>query len=302
MNGQISRRHFLNIVGAIGGTAAVYQTSRALGLVPETGPMPQLDLLHVGRNRKKVTILGAGISGLTVAYELERAGYDCTIIEASHRAGGRNITLRHGDVVDEMGYKQVVNFDDQPHLYFNGGAARIPGHHERAMHYCRALGVELEIMANDNRLAWTHDENAFGGQRVRVREFTTHARGFISELLYKAVDQSEFETGLTGEDLERLMAFIGEYGDLNEDALYTGSARAGYLSGGFLKHGELKEPLDFREILKSRFWRSGMHFNHAEDWAAPLMTPKGGMDNIIRASCGISVPRSSSMPRCRASG
>ncbi|MGB5345071.1 MAG: FAD-dependent oxidoreductase, partial [Woeseia sp.] len=111
MNGNLTRRHFLNLIGAVGGSTAIYQTSRALGLMPDTGEAPQLDLLNVkGRNRK-VVILGAGIAGLTVAYELERAGYDCTILEASHRAGGRNITFRHGDFVDEMGHRQEVNFD-----------------------------------------------------------------------------------------------------------------------------------------------------------------------------------------------
>ena len=282
MNGNLTRRHFLNLIGAVGGSTAIYQTSRALGLMPDTGEAPQLDLLNVkGRNRK-VVILGAGIAGLTVAYELERAGYDCTILEASHRAGGRNITFRHGDFVDEMGHRQEVNFDNEPHLYFNGGPARIPGHHRRAMHYCKALGVELEVMANDNRYALTQDDSAFGGKPVTVREFATNARGFMAELLNKSVNSANFDEPLSDEDKERLLGFIKAYGDLDDNDLYTGSARAGYASGGFLKHGELKGTLDFSEILKSSFWRRGLHFNEAEDWAAPLLTPRGGMDNIIK--------------------
>jgi len=282
MNRHLSRRHFLNLVGAVGGSTAIYQTSRAMGLLPETGPAPNLDLKHVGRGTKKVAILGAGISGMTVAYELERAGYDCTVIEASKRIGGRNITLRHGDVIDEMGYDQVCNFDDEPHLFFNGGPARIPGHHRRAMHYCKALGVELEIMANDNRLAYTQDSDAFDGKPVRIRHYTTDARGFMSELLYKALDRSQFEMPLSEEDHERLRQFVKVYGDLNDDGLYKGSPRAGFKTGGYGKPGVLKETLDFSEILKSSFWRRGMHFNQTEDWAAPLMTPVGGMDNIVR--------------------
>ena len=114
MKNKLSRRHFLSLVGAAGGSTAVYNTSLALGLMQESGPVAQLDLKQIGRRKKKVAVLGAGIAGLTVAYELERAGYDVTVIEASHRIGGRNMTVRHGDIIDEMGYKQVCNFDDDP--------------------------------------------------------------------------------------------------------------------------------------------------------------------------------------------
>jgi monoamine oxidase len=150
------------------------------------------------------------------------------------------------------------------------------------MHYCKALGVELEVMANDNRYALTQDDSAFGGKPVTVREFATNARGFMAELLNKSVNSANFDEPLSDEDKERLLGFIKAYGDLDDNDLYTGSARAGYASGGFLKHGELKGTLDFSEILKSSFWRRGLHFNEAEDWAAPLLTPRGGMDNIIK--------------------
>lgn len=37
---------------------------------------------------KKVTILGAGISGLATAHWLEKDGYDVTILEQNSEAGG----------------------------------------------------------------------------------------------------------------------------------------------------------------------------------------------------------------------
>ena len=94
---NLSRRNFLGLVGAAGGTTAVYNTALAMGLLQDTGPVATLDLQSTGPGGKKVAILGAGLSGLTVAYELERAGYDVTIIEASRRIGGRHLTLRHGE-------------------------------------------------------------------------------------------------------------------------------------------------------------------------------------------------------------
>lgn len=46
---------------------------------------------------KRVVVIGAGFSGLTAAYELSRAGYQVTVVEARGRVGGRVISF--GDVV-----------------------------------------------------------------------------------------------------------------------------------------------------------------------------------------------------------
>jgi monoamine oxidase len=280
---NLSRRHFLNLVGAAGGSAAILQTSLALGLLPETQTLALADVQHIGNAQRRVLILGAGVSGLAVAYELERKGFDCTVIEASKRIGGRNLTLRSGDEIDEMGYRQVCEFDDKPHLYFNAGPARIPGHHRLVLHYCHEFKIPLETYVNDNRNAYTQDDDAFGGRPVRIREYVTDARGFMSELLYKAVDRNVFEQPLSAEDRERLLAFATAYGDLRESGRYAGSDRAGFASGGFVEHGELKNMLEFSDLLDSSFWRYRMHFSEGEDQATPVMQPIGGMDNIVKA-------------------
>lgn len=38
---------------------------------------------------KRVVVVGAGFAGLACAYELQQAGYDVTVVEASNRVGGR---------------------------------------------------------------------------------------------------------------------------------------------------------------------------------------------------------------------
>ncbi len=282
-NKNLTRRHFLNLVGAAGGSTAVYKTSMALGLMQETGPVAKLDLQNVARNKKKVAILGAGIAGLTVAYELERAGYDVTVLEASHRIGGRNMTVRHGDIIDEMGHKQVCNFDDDPELYFNCGPARIPGHHQRVLHYCRILEVPLQIKANFNRLAYTHEEEHFDGQPVRIGRYVADARGFLSELLWKAIDKNAFDQPMSEEDRERMLIFATNFGDLDPNGIYKGTIRAGYNSGGFVTPAEHYTPMNFSALLSSRFWERGLAASENPDWGEPLMEIKGGMDGLITA-------------------
>lgn len=283
MDKNLTRRNFLGLVGAAGGSTAIYQTSLAMGLMQDTGARAAIDLAPARRDGRKVAILGAGIAGLTVAYELQKAGYDCTVLEASHRVGGRNLTVRHGDIIDELGQTQVCNFDDDPELYFNCGPARIPGHHRRAMHYCKELEVPLQIKANINRIGYIHDENHFDGKPVRYSEYMTDARGFMAEILHKAVDQNAFDEPLSPEDQERLRDMAKIFGDLADDGAYGGSNRAGYAAGGFLRHGELKEPLDFAELLDSAFWRRGLGQAENYDWAEPLMEVKGGMDHLVTA-------------------
>jgi hypothetical protein len=46
------------------------------------------------RQGKTVLILGAGVSGLCSAYQLDRAGYDCVMLEPQRRAGGRSLTVQ----------------------------------------------------------------------------------------------------------------------------------------------------------------------------------------------------------------
>ena len=63
----VSRRRFLELVGAAGGSTAVYRTASALGLMAAPGAMPLADLQPLQGAKRKVLILGAGIGGLTAA-------------------------------------------------------------------------------------------------------------------------------------------------------------------------------------------------------------------------------------------
>ncbi|HKK22744.1 MAG TPA: FAD-dependent oxidoreductase, partial [Pseudohaliea sp.] len=290
MTRPLTRRRVLELVGAAGGSAAVFQVALALGLTPGRAAAAPAPVPPLAGRKRSVVLLGGGLSCLMACLELERAGYECTILEASHRVGGRNLTLRSGDLVDELGYPRRCTFDDEPHLYFNAGPARIPAHHHYLLHYCRTLGVELEPFTNVNYNAWVHDPDAFGGRRQRYRQVVADARGYLAELTAKAADGGTFDALFDEQDGERLLEFLRAYGDLKPDSVYRGSARAGLRqpgvlapTAGMLEAGRPRPRLDFREILRSDFWRFSMHFGELEDQAAPLLQARGGMDHIIRA-------------------
>lgn len=276
-----SRRKLLNLVGATFGTGAVMKASAALGLMPVTMALslPQVTPLPAGKS-KTVAILGGGISGLTAMYELEKAGYDCVLLEASHRLGGRNLTIRSGDIVDEIGNVQKCEFDDEPHLYFNAGPARIPSTHRYFLHYCKELDVELEMFINENKEAYYQDDAFNGGKPVRNAVLTTTVRGFVAELMAKSFTRAEMDLPFTEAEAEKVLGVIRSFGDLDRDLAFKGSSRVGYASGGFMEHGVYRELLTLQEALKTRYISSAITANEGET-GPMLFQPRGGMDQII---------------------
>ena len=284
---RMTRRFLLRAIGTAAGSAAVYRTMEALGMVAASAKTPELDLPAGSGKGKRVVVLGAGIAGLVAAWELSQAGWDCVVLDASDRVGGRNLTVRGGDVLQEGALRQKVCFDREDHLYANLGPARIPHHHRALLAYCKAFDVPLEVFTNDNRGALLHNSGGFDGKPVRARRVVTDVRGYISELLAKAVGGGALDQELTAEDKENILKMLKEFGDLKEESLaYEGSSRAGYggrdnagLAGG----GEPEAPLDLRELLTSDFWRYKLHFSHFLNQSPTLLEPVGGMDAIPRA-------------------
>ncbi len=280
----ITRRRLVHLVGRAGGVAAAYSTMAAMGLLPIQAAYAGPPAIKPGAGTK-VVILGAGICGMVAALELGRAGYDCTILEARGRPGGRNWSLRAGDQVRETASTQTVDWEAAEHLYFNPGPARLPFHHQGILSYCRELGVPLEVMCNDNRAALMQDDHAFGGAPQRNAAVVNDARGAVAELAAKAVSQELMDHTLTAEDGERLRAFLRFYGALDKDLAYQGSARAGYAEppGAGTQSGHIAAPLDFRAILNSNFWHGPLLFAEQHTQAATMMQPVGGMGRIGQA-------------------
>src|SRR3954451_23840785 len=99
----MTRRGLLNAMARLGGAGAVYETLAVWDfLKPPPALAAGLEVPPASGNGKSVLVLGAGVSGLCAAYELDRAGYDVVVLEPSRRIGGRSLTLRRGDRLREM--------------------------------------------------------------------------------------------------------------------------------------------------------------------------------------------------------
>lgn len=242
-SGGMSRRRFLRAVGVSGGAGVMLATMGALDLAVTSdashagfSPPSPADFSLTGRAAGSVVILGGGVAGLAAAYELGKAGWNCTVLEAQNRIGGRSLTVRGGDEhVDLDGHRQRVGYSEGQ--YFNAGPARI-AQWMVTMDYCRELGVPLEVFANHNSDAYIFREGngMKPGQPVRRRAAQSDVYGYVSELLAKATNQGALDQAMTPQDKEKLLAFLRDFGNVGNripgtqarDWRYLGGSQRGY--------------------------------------------------------------------------
>ncbi|MFC7385482.1 flavin monoamine oxidase family protein [Sphaerisporangium rhizosphaerae] len=303
----LTRRSLLVGIGAAGGAGAMYAAMGVLGLAPskETAPVPlaggsaasspyvppqRSDFALRGGRPASVLVLGAGVAGLACAYELGKAGYECTVLEARDRVGGRSLTLRGGDTVAELplqggagqaGELQRVGFGEG--TYFNAGPARI-AQWMVTLDYCRELGVPLEVFVNTNSAAYVLTDGMKAP--VRARTARADAYGYISELLAKATDAGALDARLTRADKERLLDFLSHFGDIGPSHAYTGGERRGFrVNPGVGPGAELGAVPALTEVLSQGLGRV-LTMDAGYEQAMPMFQPVGGMDAIVRALAG----------------
>lgn len=285
----VSRRNLLQAVGASTGAGVMFATMGSIGLAPAAAAQPRnaswtpprgSDFSLTGRSAKRVVIVGAGPAGLASAYELQKAGYQVTVLEARHRPGGRTLTIRGGDSeTDTDGITQTARFDDG--IYMNAGAARI-AQWMVTMDYLRELGVPYEVFTNANADAYIYNERtgATPGNPIRYRTAKADVFGYTSELLNYATDQGALDQMLTAEDKENLRAFLRSWGSLKPDGTYQGADNRGFAvyPSAWNEHGTpLPGPGSVSEVLASRV---GQYFPFEINWEQSMLMfqPKGGMD------------------------
>jgi monoamine oxidase len=281
---SLTRREFLFRAAAVGGSALLLNTMNAwgMGIASRVNAPPSLSGSGKG---KKVAILGAGLSGMTAAYELSKLGYQVEVLEARPFAGGRCQTARKGFSLQELGGEpQACRFDDG--LYINHGPWRIPLDHQSTLYYTRTFGIPLEVMVNDNDHAWAYMEDAgpLSKQRLRPGRIKADLHGHVAELLAKSVQAKLLDTQLSTEDQLLLLDYLKHEGALaDKDLMYRGRSGAGYAvnPGAGLNPGKPYDPLGFSELLASKV---GNVYSAVQEFPMhpTMFQPVGGMDQIAQ--------------------
>jgi monoamine oxidase len=288
MTDGFSRRFFLEKLARVGGTAMLLAGMDALGFGIGSA-MAAPPKLEGTPKKKKVIILGAGNAGLSSAYELNKAGYDVTVIEARSFAGGRAQTARKGFQLTELGGEtQTCTFDEGQ--YINIGPWRIPYHHHSTLHYTKLFGVPLELFNNDNDASFLYMEKGKGplaGKPVRKGQIAADALGYSSEILAKLSRQGALDGQMSPEDKEKFIEFMVGFGALDKkDLSYKGTDGRGFLiepgAGVDPGPGKPSVPYKLNEVLDSGMTRL-LHSVADWDQQRTMFQPLQGMEQIPKA-------------------
>jgi len=279
----ITKREFLETLSAVGGVSAMMTALNGwdMGIASAAEAPPNLTGQPEGT---KVVILGAGLAGMTAAYELGLRGYDCQILEARPFAGGRCQSSRSGFTTTTVnGETHTCNFDKGQ--YFNHGPWRLPSFHHAVFHYIRKFGIAMEIMVQENDLGYLQYDKADGplsGKRVRKREIKADMRGYTSELLAKLVDQGALNKELTNRDKEKLTDYLIREGFLDaRDLSYKGTVHRGHDKFDPMGTSTASKAFSFKDILQSGLGNTFQGVTTV-DHPSIMHQPVGGMDQIAR--------------------
>ncbi|XP_046333388.2 putative L-amino-acid oxidase YobN isoform X1 [Haliotis rufescens] len=103
---------------------------------------------------KHVLVVGAGMAGLSAAYELRQTGHQVTILELQNRVGGRVKTFREPFAKG---------------LHAEGGAMRLPNSHYLTHHYIKLFNIKTRPFQNVNKKGFFY----FYGDKIKMSDWDT---------------------------------------------------------------------------------------------------------------------------------
>jgi monoamine oxidase len=257
--------------------------------------MPDLPT-NFGKGRT-VTIIGAGVAGLTAGWKLANKGFSVTIYEGNSRYGGRSLTPR--PIRDEYRkwwfdkynpdrlfpemyvseYKedwgspdpvpQICRFDDpdwkpqsgEPpvELFFNAGPGRIPSDHVSLIQLCQQTGVALEPYIFQSNYNLLQSPKFANGKPISYDEVNYSLKGQVAQMLYKLIEDGHMASEYPVETQKKMLAALIQFGDLNKQHVFADSARIGYshLPGGWRDAPVINPVVPLADTLDSGFVGGG---------------------------------------------
>jgi monoamine oxidase len=183
-----------------------------------------------------VIIVGAGLAGLTAAWELDQAGHEVVVIEAQRRPGGRVLTLREGFT---------------PGMSAEAGAMSFSDSYRNLLYYARLFQIPYQPLAT----AAVRSADQCVLYHLRGKRFRAGADGMV-----------DWPFDLTSEERE-----LGQTGILQKYILSAfegaGDPTPPFTFPDWVKPYDQKTLLDLasergaspgaRELIHSTFWFAG---------------------------------------------
>lgn len=145
--------------------------------------------------KKDVLIVGAGMAGMVAASILKKSGHNVTIVEANTRIGGRIKTFRNSE---------EKKYWEDPLLYAEAGAMRLPDFHYMLMEYCKQLKVDLEpfyYVSVDKEEALKNKKEAYENYKKHSETFPKKTFNSFLFVNYKQVRQHAYNDSININEL-----------------------------------------------------------------------------------------------------
>lgn len=203
----------------------------------------------------KISVVGAGLAGLTAAYRLEKMGHPVTVYEARGRLGGRVHTVSAGNSYTELGGQN----------FFDGGLAE----------NITALTEELGIETLTCPINPAHAQYVYQGKAYSYFDVFRNFKKLPTESLYLSLK----ETAANAKNLNEILTIFSEEDD---HFRFVAESRMRGYEGNDCKDLSNYYVDSFWKFFESGFEIAGLE-NLGEEIPWAMQSVKGGNKCLIDA-------------------